>query len=61
MRITSFLRTGTLALALTAATISIGSAFAANEAVAAQPQSQQAGSTGPYDGSDYQASRNSFN
>jgi hypothetical protein len=60
MRITSFLRAGTLALALTAVSVSIGSAFA-NEAVAAQPQSQQAGSTGPYDGSDYQAARNAFN
>ena len=60
MRITSILRAGTLALALTAATVSIGSAFAANEAIAAQPQSDQA-STGPYDGADYQAARHSFN
>ena len=59
MRISSILRASTLALALTAATVSIGSAFA-NEAVAAQPQSQQ-GSTGPYDGADYQAARNAFN
>jgi hypothetical protein len=61
MRITSILRVSTLALALTAATVSIGSAFAANEAVAAQPQSQQVGNTGPYDGADYQAARNAFN
>jgi hypothetical protein len=61
MRITSILRVSTLALALTAATVSIGSAFAANESLAAQPQSQQGGSTGPYDGSDYQAARNAFN
>jgi hypothetical protein len=61
MRITSILRASTLALALTAATVSIGSAFAANEALAAQTQSQQAGTTGPYDGADYQAAKNAFN
>ena len=60
MRITSLLRAATLVLALTAAGTSFGTAFAANENVAAQPQSQQ-GSTGPYDGADYQAAKNAFN
>lgn len=54
MRITSILRAGTLALALAASVTSIGTAFAANESVAALPQSQS-GNTGPYDGGDFQA------
>jgi hypothetical protein len=53
MRITSILRVATLALALTAAGTSIGTAFAAT----APAQSQQNGSTGIYDGSDFQAAR----
>lgn len=58
MRITSILRAGTLALALTASLASIGTAFADNESVAAMPQSQQNGSTGPYDGAASQAAKN---
>ena len=57
MRIVSILRVATLALGMTAAAGSIGSAFAANENVAAMPQSQS-GNTGPYDGADYQAAKN---
>ena len=58
MRITSILRAGTLALALTAAVTSVGAAFAA-ESVAAQPASQaQQGNTGVYDGADFQAAKN---
>ncbi len=59
MRITSILRAGTLALALTAAGTSIGTAFA-NDNLAAMPpsQSQQSGNTGAYDGSDFQAAKN---
>ena len=59
MRITSLLRAATLVLALTAATVTIGSAFA-SESVAAQPQSQQSNS-GPYDGADFQAASHAFN
>ena len=60
MRIISILRAGTLALLLTAAVGSIGTAYADNENLAAQSQSQQAGSTGPYDGADYQAAKHAF-
>jgi hypothetical protein len=59
MRITSILRAGTLALALTAAITSVGAAFA-SENLASQSQAQQ-GNTGIYDGADYQAAKNAFN
>ena len=61
MRIASILRAGTLALALTASLVSVGTAFAASENVAAQPQSQQAGNTGVYDGADFQAAKHAYN
>ncbi len=57
MRIVSIFRVATLALGLTATAVSIGSAFAASEAVAAVPQAQQGGSTGPYDGADFEAAK----
>lgn len=61
MRITSILRAGTLALGLTAAITSVGTAFAANENLAAQPQTQQSGNSGVYDGADFQAAKHAFN
>ena len=61
MRITSILRASTLALALVAAITSVGTAFAASENVAAQPQSQTSGNSGVYDGADFQAAKNAFN
>ena len=51
MRISSLLRTATLALSLTAATGAMTAAFADN-ANAAQQQ-QQAANTGPYDSPDF--------
>lgn len=59
MRITSILRVGTLALALTAAVTSFGTAFA-SESLASQSQVQQ-GNTGIYDGADDQAAKRAFN
>ena len=56
MRITSILRAGTLALALTATIASFGTAFAA-ENIAAQAQSRQGVSTGVYDGAAWDAAK----
>ena len=36
------------------------SALADNETVAAKPQTQQDGSTGPYDGADFEAAKRAF-
>lgn len=52
MRITSILRAGTLALALTATTVAF-----AGENLAAQPQSQQSVRTGVYDGAAWDAAK----
>jgi hypothetical protein len=60
MRFISILRAAALALAVMAAGASLASAFA-DESLAAQTQTQQAGSTGPYDGGDYWAARNAYN
>jgi len=60
MRISSILRAGTLAFALTAAVTAVSPAFAASANNAAQSQSQNA-NTGPYDGADFQAAKNAFN
>lgn len=54
MRISSLLRTATLALSLTAAMGAMGTAFAANTA----PQAQQAS---PYDGQDFVVPSNNIN
>jgi len=59
MRITSILRTGTLALTLTAALVAVGPAFAASASFDAQSQLHQSGNTGPYDGTDFQAADHS--
>jgi len=61
MRIASILRAGTLALALAASIASVGTAFAASENVAAQPQTQTSGNSGVYDGADFQAAKRAFN
>lgn len=63
MRITSTLRAGTLALALLATGTSLGTAFAADENLAARPQSSQSqtSNTGPYDGADFEAAKHAFN
>jgi hypothetical protein len=60
MRISSILRAGTLALALTAAATSVVPAFAAPANNAVQSQGQNA-NTGPYDGADFQAAKHAFN
>jgi hypothetical protein len=49
MRIASFLRTGSLALALGIAVGSAHVAFAADNSTAPQPQAQQSGNTDPSD------------
>ncbi|HEY3917626.1 MAG TPA: hypothetical protein VGL83_07520 [Stellaceae bacterium] len=51
MRISSILRTATLALSLTAAMGAMTAAFAAN--AAPQQQQQQAGNSGVYDSPDF--------
>ena len=61
MRIASILRAGTLALALAASVTSVGTAFAASESVASQPQTQTSGNTGIYDGADFQAAKRAYN
>ena len=58
MRISSLLRTATLALSLTAAMGAMTAAFAAN-ANAAQQQ-QQAANTGPYDNQDFVLQNNNI-
>jgi hypothetical protein len=55
MRISSLLRTATLALSLTAAMGAMGTAFAANAA----PQAQQAAS--PYDSQNFVVPSNNIN
>jgi len=62
MRIASFLRAGTLALALLATGTSLSTAFAADENLAARPSSQaQTSNTGPYDGADFEAAKHAYN
>jgi hypothetical protein len=58
MRITSILRTGTLALTLTAAFFAVSPVYAA-PASTTQSQLHQSGDTGPYDNGDFQASARS--
>lgn len=57
MRIASFLRVGTLALALAAAVTSVTPAFAATSCNPSQPQISQHSNTGPYDGSSFRAAK----
>ncbi len=57
MRIASFLRVGTLALALAAAVTSVVPAFAATSCNSSQPQISRHSNTGPYDGSSFQAAK----
>jgi hypothetical protein len=59
MRITSILRIGTLALALTAAGSAVGPAFAAPAGDASSQQSQLSNS-GPYDGAADEAAKRSY-
>ena len=59
MRTLSVLRAGSLALALTLALGASHAAFAAPARDASQQQAQQ-GSTGVYDGADFQAAKSSF-
>jgi hypothetical protein len=62
MRIPSFLRATTLALALLVTGVSLGIAFASDENLAAQSQSgqPQTSNTGPYDGADSEAAKRAF-
>lgn len=60
MRISSILRAGTLALALTGAITAVGPAFAA-PAGDVQSQRSQVSHTSPYDGADFQAAKRAFN
>ena len=59
----SFLRAGTLALALLATGTSLSTAVAADENLAAQPQSSQAqgSNAGPYDGAEFEAAKHAYN
>ena len=52
MRISSLLRTATIALSLTAATGTLSAALA-TQAFAAQQQQTQASNASPYDGADF--------
>lgn len=58
MRISSLLRTATLALSLTAAMGALGAAFAGNANAA---QQQQVSSASPYDGADFVVPLNNVN
>ena len=57
MRITSLLRAGTLALALSTVVIATAPAFAAN---AVNDQTQAQNSSAPYDGAASEAAKNAF-
>lgn len=62
MRITSILRAGTLAFALTAALTSVAPAFAGRvDNDAASSQQAQNSNTGTYDGADFEAAKHAFN
>jgi len=58
MRISSLLRTATLALSMIAATGSLTAAFAADAHAAQQPQASNAS---PYDGQDFIVQSNNLN
>ncbi len=60
MRISSLLRTATLALSLTGAMGAMSAAFAA-DAQPAQQQQQQAAQASPYDGQDFIVPSNNIN
>ena len=60
MRISSILRTATLALSLTAAMGAMSAAFAADTQVAAAPQAQ-ASNASPYDSPDFVLQSNNIN
>jgi hypothetical protein len=61
MRSSSILHIGTLVLVLTVATASIAPAFAASVSDARDQSTQfQTSTTGPYDGSDFEAAKRAF-
>jgi hypothetical protein len=61
MRITSILRTGTLALALGASLASVAPAFADSVGQSSQFQLHQNANTGVYDGPAWEAAKNAAN